>query len=672
MKTSSAKKGISRRLFLKLATMAGFCFSFFGYPFPRSARAASSPTNYLFWVQDIPDQPFDPLKGPNQHVGVEGLLDLMGMWGLKFYRSSQETHLSGPIGMIASHDVVLIKVNAQWKYRGCTNSDLIRGLIQKILDHPDGFDGEVVIFENGQGRGSLNCDTASGYPDGDVHANANDESHSFVYLANSIFSDPRVSCFLLDPIGGTFIGSSDHVTNGYRRYDRVSYPCFTTARGHRVELREGIWNGTGYSQNIKLINVPVLKHHDTGGSEITASLKHFYGVVSMADGQSGFRHYTGLGETSGRMVVSVRTPVLNIIDAIWVSHISLSGYPTNMSFRANQILASQDPVALDYWAAKYILFPIDGNGRHHPNFPGIDQWLTGALGTINGSGGLYSPNSGIFVQQVTKTEREMFVNARALSSSDTQKIQDLVKKYYHDILQRDPDAGGTAFWAAEIERTISLGIGKGQAFHTAARFFFNSEEYRLKNRNDQDFLTDLYQALLNRPPDAGGFHYWLDYLAQGLTRNMVIACFFCSEEFEDIIQNIFGPDATRPENNLINDLYRGLLHRFPDTIGFDSRLITMRNARCAGELSVRNALHQIALAFLLGPEYTWYNTNDSEFVEDLYDAILQRGADPGGYSYWADSLSDGTYRREQVLEFFTNSPEFQLQIQEVISAPCIQ
>ena len=130
----------------------------------------------------------------------------------------------------------------------------------------------------------------------------------------------------------------------------------------------------------------MLKHHDTDGSEITASLKHFYGVLSMADGQSGFRHYSGLGETCGKMVASVRTPVLNIIDAIWVSHGSLGGYPKATTTRINQIIASQDPVALDHWAAKYILYPINGNQRHHPSFPGILTWLNSAELTINGRG----------------------------------------------------------------------------------------------------------------------------------------------------------------------------------------------------------------------------------------------------------------------------------------------
>ena len=51
--------------------------------------------------------------------------------------------------LLRAGDVVLLKVNAQWKYRGCTNSDVVRGLVQRILEHPDGFAGEVVIA-NGQ------------------------------------------------------------------------------------------------------------------------------------------------------------------------------------------------------------------------------------------------------------------------------------------------------------------------------------------------------------------------------------------------------------------------------------------------------------------------------------------------------------------------------------------
>jgi hypothetical protein len=142
------------------------------------------------------------------------------------------------------------------------------------------------------------------------------------------------------------------------------------------------------------------------------------------------------------MVVSIRTPVLNIIDAIWVSHSSLSGYPESTTFRANQLLASQDPVALDYSAAKYILHPVSRNSRHLPSFPGIDQWLSNARDTINGRGGLYNLNSGILVGSVTKDEAEMVTHSRSFYSD----MVDFDGDKKTDILWYHATSGWTAVW----------------------------------------------------------------------------------------------------------------------------------------------------------------------------------------------------------------------------------
>ena len=395
-----------RRHFVKLALAGAAALPFSGCQTETPPDEPADTRNPLFRVSGIPENAFTT---GNRHAGIDTLLDLMGGQGLKFYRTALSGTANGSNGLIAAGDVVLIKVNAQWKYRGCTNSDLVRGLVQRILDHPDGFHGEVVIVENGQGRGSLACDTSSSYGNSDVHANAQDESHSFLWLVNSLFQDSRVSAFLLDPIRSTFIEAGEHATNGYRVFENVSYPCFTTAGGRRVELREGIWNGTAHDASLKLINVPVLKHHDTGGSELTGCLKHMYGLVSMSDGQSSFRHYGGLGETCGKMMVSVHTPVLNIMDAVWVSHAAITGYPASATYRANTIVASQDPVALDYWSAKNILYPIDNNERHRPDFAGVDAWLTAARDTIAGRGGFALESRGILVKTPTKTESGMVV-----------------------------------------------------------------------------------------------------------------------------------------------------------------------------------------------------------------------------------------------------------------------
>jgi len=91
-----------------------------------------------------------------------------------------------------------------------------------------------------------------------------------------------------------------------------------------------------------------------------------------------------------------------------------------MTFNANRIVASQDPVALDYWVAKHILYPINKNTNHHPDNSTIQNWLNMAQSFINNRGGLYNPQAGILVDRVTKNEAEMVVyrdNATAFIQS---------------------------------------------------------------------------------------------------------------------------------------------------------------------------------------------------------------------------------------------------------------
>jgi hypothetical protein len=313
-------------------------------------------------------------------VGVDALLDLLSENGVRLFQTGSAHPWGNPGGIIAAGDVVLIKVNCQWKCRGTTNTDVLRGLIHRILQHPDGFRGEVVVVENGQGQGSFDgrpLAWGSYLPWPDIHkgvfVNAEEETLLTVeYLVNEVFRGQPVSCYLLDPIRARFITEENHSEDGYRRVADVSYPCFTTAGGNRVELRDGIWSGSRHHANLKLINLPVLKTH--AGTGITASLKHMYGVLSMADGHMAIRHYVDSGTQCGKMFSLVRAPDLNILDCIWVSHESLAGYPTDATRRTDTLLAGIDPVAPDHHACKQVLRPQGGNQApmHDPDsFPGL-------------------------------------------------------------------------------------------------------------------------------------------------------------------------------------------------------------------------------------------------------------------------------------------------------------
>jgi len=342
-----------------------------GVPDPEAARAraaslvphswaaadASDP-HHVFVVSHVPV----PRPGDSRHQGLQALIRLMWENGTCFYRSEKPFSGAGPQGIISRDDVVLIKVNAAWDQRGMTNTDLVRGLIAAVLAHPDGFTGEVVLVENCEGG-----------PDYDqVYNNAEDVRQSFRAVVNG-FGDPsRVSASSWWSFTDERVGEFEEgdFRQGYVYLgNNLSYPKFVTGRGTCVSLRRGIWTGSGYDKSrLKLINVPVLKSHNATG--VTACLKNFMGVPSIHMTTDVHRDliYQGF---MGRVMNEIIYPDLNVLDAIWVSptHPDGPAGPYSKAVRADILLAGTDPLALDWYAAKHVLYPISGYGRHDPDTP---------------------------------------------------------------------------------------------------------------------------------------------------------------------------------------------------------------------------------------------------------------------------------------------------------------
>ncbi|MEM1569917.1 MAG: DUF362 domain-containing protein [Candidatus Bathyarchaeia archaeon] len=303
--------------------------------------------------------------------GIFKLINLMAEHGLLFYKSPDYGENKGPNGLISRDDVVIIKVNSQWDERGGTNTDLVKALIQAILNHPDGFIGEIVVADNGQAQygsagsgGSLNWS----------RNNAEDISQSIQRVVDSFAAmGYKVSTYLWDTITTKRVGEyfEGDMEDGYvvnttvnpRTGIMVSYPKFRTIFGTYISFKYGVWDDeakTYYSDKLKVINFPVLKSHSIYG--VTACVKHYMGVGSdKLTAALGSRMHNTVGTGGmGTEMVETRFPVLNIIDAIWVNAIPGNGPSTSYeeATRVNIIAASTDPVALDYWAAKYILLEV--------------------------------------------------------------------------------------------------------------------------------------------------------------------------------------------------------------------------------------------------------------------------------------------------------------------------
>ncbi|MEW6571703.1 MAG: DUF4214 domain-containing protein [Nitrospirota bacterium] len=218
-------------------------------------------------------------------------------------------------------------------------------------------------------------------------------------------------------------------------------------------------------------------------------------------------------------------------------------------------------------------------------------------------------------------------------------IGSLVTHYYNKILDRAPDQGGFDYWVAEIQRLICLGIDIKEGFIAIAKTFFNSTEYLAKGKTNDQYVTDLYETFFDRMPSQSEIDFWIGYITGGASRNIVLNFFVFSAEYKTYMEEQFGVDITRPENNLVNDFYRGILSRLPDNGGFNYWLNKMRVAQCTGSQAVKDVSYQIASLFVHSQEYISKNRNNAQYLEDLYDAVMRRSASPAEVNYWLNQLT---------------------------------
>jgi hypothetical protein len=83
-------------------------------------------------------------------------------------------------------------------------------------------------------------------------------------------------------------------------------------------------------------------------------------------------------------------------------------------------------------------------------------------------------------------------------------------RLYQAAFDRKPDNDGLKYWIAQLDA--------GMGLQEVAARFIDSDEFRQlygTNPNNAGFLTRLYNNVLHRTPDAGGYAWWLDQLNTG-------------------------------------------------------------------------------------------------------------------------------------------------------------
>jgi hypothetical protein len=86
--------------------------------------------------------------------------------------------------------------------------------------------------------------------------------------------------------------------------------------------------------------------------------------------------------------------------------------------------------------------------------------------------------------------------------------------------------------------------------------------------------------------------------------------------------------------------------------------------------AVMQQVDAVSSLFVSSPEYTARNRTNAQYVGDLYNTFMRRGADLTGVLYWVGKL-DGGLSRDGLRQEFAKSPEFQFRVGRVASESCL-
>lgn len=231
------------------------------------------------------------------------------------------------------------------------------------------------------------------------------------------------------------------------------------------------------------------------------------------------------------------------------------------------------------------------------------------------------------------------------------EISAQVFRLYQATLGRKPDIAGLQDWTGRLE-SGELTLGE-----VAGRFVASLEFQRVYGSlGNHEFVTLLYNNVLDRGPDPLGLAHWTGFLDRGeRSRSEVVNGFSESREFvakTEIDALAFSSAGLQAQfSDEVFRLYRATLDRAPDPTGFSDW-----TQRLADGLPYLDAI----TGFTKSREFigNYGDTDNEQFVMLLYGNVLDRTPDLGGLAHWLGKIENEGWSREEVVQAFARSREF--------------
>jgi Domain of unknown function (DUF4214)/Prealbumin-like fold domain len=212
-----------------------------------------------------------------------------------------------------------------------------------------------------------------------------------------------------------------------------------------------------------------------------------------------------------------------------------------------------------------------------------------------------------------------------------------VANLYHDILGRSGAPSEVGYWVNQMHA--------GEPAWAVAEFFSQSDEYR-----GHMVATDYTQMVgVTLAPNDPGLAYWTHALATGTYNEAVIGSLASSPSFynQPVKQGgINLPGGT--DASFVTDLYLKVLHRTAAPTTSELQYWIGTYGPFAGNQAARL---QVANGMAFSHEQHMY------VAGTWYPTFLNRPADLGGQTFWANQLDHGTHDEVGVASL-TSTPEY--------------
>jgi hypothetical protein len=236
------------------------------------------------------------------------------------------------------------------------------------------------------------------------------------------------------------------------------------------------------------------------------------------------------------------------------------------------------------------------------------------------------------------SDRDQFPDALEAANGLTVGIKDndvftsskfFVMQLYRDILYREAEPGGLAFWQNQIDSGTLTRPQVASAFLASPEFIAGTGG-----------VARLYFGALQRLPDAAGMDFWMQQEQSGTSLSQIASAFTASKEFTDIYGGL-------SDTAFVDKLYLNMQGKAPTPA---------QESVWVNQLTAGASRSEVLLSFTDSADYKAASKTKLSVALD-YIGLLGRPAEQAGFDWWVEQ-QDTNIPEVQVIGAFVASPEY--------------